>query len=122
MIVPFDRKKEWGFVSVPPYNRHETQKIGKQRLKNTKLYADWVFGLLKRTYGKELKKGERYTTTGITMSTDNNDFLRTHICPYTFADISPRDSDTLENDVVLISKWVITMPTMEDIGWIRRGM
>lgn len=101
MKLPFDRK-EWNFEELT----HRKSMADRKRIeRNCNKFGKWMIDTFKRTAPRPLNEGEKYHCQGMRLHPSNNEYLRDHVDPWTWLDLSPEDDDNLSLDELEIDHW-----------------
>jgi len=102
MTLSFDREKEWKFETL---THRKSWADAKREKRNAQAYADWLWGVLKRTAPREKGEHETFTMMGVHMHPDNTLYLHGFIDPWTWLCYSPVDDWNVKVDEVYIEHW-----------------
>ena len=103
MILPFSTY-EWGFERL---THSKSMADRKRQERNGRRYIEWMMRVFKTNAPRPLEQGEQYHCQGMRLHPRNNEFLRDHVDPWTWLDLSPVDDEKLALDELEIDHFFI---------------
>ena len=103
MILPFSTD-EWNFEKL---THRRSMADRKRQERNGIKFIEWMMRVFKENAPRVLEKGERYHCQGMRLHPRNNEFLRNHVEPWTWIDLSPVDDENVGLDELEIDHFFI---------------
>jgi hypothetical protein len=104
MRLPFSTD-EWDFESL---THRRSMADWRRQQRNGRKFIEWMMRVFKQNAPRELGHGEQYHCQGMRLHPRNNEYLRNHIDPWTWLDLSPVDDENVGLDELEIDHFFIT--------------
>ena len=103
MILPFSTD-EWDFERL---THRKSMADSRRQERNGRKYIGWMMDVFKTNAPRPLEQGEQYHCQGMRLHHRNNEYLRDHVDPWTWFNLSPVDDEKLALDELEIDHFFI---------------